>query len=67
MAVKNRLKDIRHDHRMNQTQFAEYIGVTRSLYNRWEHQRSQPNQEWMLKLAKRLNIKVEDIFYLEDE
>ena len=67
MAVKNRLKAIRHDHRMNQTQFAEYIGVTRSLYNRWEHQRSQPNQEWMLKLAKRLNIKVEDIFYLEDE
>mgnify|MGYP001375886286 FL=1 len=67
MAVKNRLKDIRHDHRMNQTQFAMHIGVSQPLYNRWENQRSQPNQEWMLKLAKRLNIRVEDIFYLEDE
>lgn len=67
MAMRNRLREIRHDHRMNQTEFAEYIKVTRSLYNKWEHQHSQPNPEWMLKLAKRLNKPVEEIFYLEDE
>lgn len=66
MAVKNRLKEIRHDHRMNQTEFAKHIDVSQPLYNRWENQRSQPNPEWMLKLAKRLSLKVEDIFYLED-
>jgi putative transcriptional regulator len=63
--MKNRLKEIRHDHRMNQTKFSSHIGVTRSLYNKWEHQHSQPNQDWMLKLAQRLYMKVEDIFYLE--
>lgn len=65
--MKNRLKEIRHDHRMNQTQFADHIGVSQPLYNRWERQKSQPSPDWMLKLARRIHKPVEEIFYLEDE
>lgn len=66
MSIKNRLKDIRFEHKMKQTEFAEYLGVNRQLYNRWENQDIQPGLEWVLKLSKRLNIPVEDIVYLEE-
>ncbi|WP_380026701.1 helix-turn-helix transcriptional regulator [Effusibacillus consociatus] len=66
MAVRNRLKEIRHDHRMNQIEFAEYIGAARQLYNRWENQTTQPSLEWVLRIAKRTGRPVEDIVYLEE-
>jgi putative transcriptional regulator len=66
VAIRNRLKEIRHDHRMDQTQFAEFLGVNRSLYNRWERQQTQPNPEWILKIAQKVNKSVEDIFYLDE-
>ncbi|GAB6932197.1 helix-turn-helix transcriptional regulator [Calditerricola satsumensis] len=67
MAVRNRLKELRHDHRMNQVEFADYLGVNRQLYNRWEKQAVQPSLEWVLKIAKRLGKPVEEIVYLEEE
>ncbi|WP_127585775.1 helix-turn-helix transcriptional regulator [Paenibacillus koleovorans] len=66
MAVKNRLKEIRHDHRMNQVEFAEHIGINRTLYNRWERQKTQPELETVLKLSKLLNKTVEEIVFLDE-
>jgi putative transcriptional regulator len=65
LAVRNNLKDIRYDHRMNQMEFAEYIGVNRSLYNRWEKQHTQPNVVWLLKISKILKKSIEEIVYLD--
>lgn len=67
MAVKNRLKDIRHDHRMNQVEFADFIGVRANLYNRWERQNGQPELESVLRIAKRIGRAVEEIVYLDEE
>lgn len=66
MAVLNRLKDIRHDHRMNQVEFAEFLGVGRSIYNRWENQHVQPELETVLKIAQKIGRSVEDIVYLDE-
>lgn len=65
--VKNRLKDLRHDRRMNQVEFAEFLGVGRSLYNRWENQHVQPELEKVLKIASKLGVPVEEIVYLDEQ
>jgi DNA-binding XRE family transcriptional regulator len=67
VAVKNRLKDIRFEHKMNQTEFAEYLGVNRQLYNRWERQTSQPNAEWLLRIVKKIEKPLEEIIYEPEE
>lgn len=64
--VKNRFKDIRHDHRMNQVEFSDFIGINRSLYNRWENQKTQPELETVLRLAKQLQLPVEAIVFLDE-
>ncbi|WP_010278744.1 helix-turn-helix transcriptional regulator [Paenibacillus senegalensis] len=66
MAVKNNLKDIRFENKMNQTEFARMLGVNRQLYNRWENQEIQPGLEWVIKLSKRLGRPMEDIVFLDD-
>ncbi|SFU40830.1 helix-turn-helix transcriptional regulator [Alicyclobacillus macrosporangiidus] len=66
MAVRNRLKELRHDNRMNQTEFAELLGVNRQLYNRWERQVAQPSVEWVLRISAKLGVPMEQIVYLDD-
>ena len=48
---------------MNQKEFAVYLGVSHTLYNRWEKQHGQPSKENLIKLAARLDCKIEDIVY----
>ncbi|WP_047152157.1 helix-turn-helix transcriptional regulator [Aneurinibacillus tyrosinisolvens] len=66
MTVKNNLKDLRYEHKMNQIEFAAHLNVNRQLYNRWENQATQPSLEWILKIAQKLNKQVEDIVYLDE-
>ena len=47
---------------MEQWEFAEFLGVRRQQYNRWERQVVQPNIETAWALAKKLNIKMDDLF-----
>ena len=67
MAVKNRLKEIRHDHRMNQVEFANFLGLSQYQYNRYELQRQQPTLEGALKISEILGMPVEKIFYLDKQ
>jgi len=66
MELKNKLKSFRHKHEMNQTEFAEHLGVGRHLYNQWELNRTQPNLESTWKILKKLNIPIEELFYEDD-
>lgn len=59
--IRNRLKELRHKHMMNQTEFARYLGVLHNQYNIWERQVKQPNLDNVMKLCQTLNIKVEDL------
>lgn len=65
--VKNKLKEIRmREYLMDQKAFAEMLGIKRSTYNTIELNKVQGNAETLLTIAKALNRKVEDIWYLED-
>ena len=52
--MKNRLKRFRHKLEMDQKEFAAYLGVNYSMYNRWEKQNVQPNVEKLVYLRNRL-------------
>lgn len=64
--VKNKLKEIRmRDYMMNSTEFCKLIGIGLSTYSQIESNKQQGNIETILKVAKALNRKVEDIWYLD--
>ena len=64
--VKNRLKEIRMTkYMMNSNEFCKMIGISPSTYSQIETNKQQGNIETILKISKALNLKVEDIWYLE--
>lgn len=65
MAVRNRLKYWRHQHQMNQKEFAECLGLSAWAYNRYEKQAVQPSLEVAIAIAEILKIPIEEIFYRE--
>lgn len=67
MGVKNRLKEIRmKEYMLDQKSFAKMIGISNTTYNNIETNRVVGNIETALKIAKALNLPVEDIWELED-
>ena len=65
--VKNKLKEIRMTkYMMNSNEFCKLIGIKANTYSQLETQKQQGNIETILKISKALNLKVEDIWYLED-
>ena len=67
MPVSNRLKDFRHDHRMNQTEFSAFLGLDVQQYNRYERQVRQPTLEIALLISEKVKRPVNDIFYRTEE
>jgi putative transcriptional regulator len=66
MAVKNRLKEIRmKEYMMESKEFAELLGENNTTYSNWELGVSKPTLEKSLHIAKKLNKKIDDIWYLE--
>ena len=65
--VKNKLKEIRmKGHMMNSKEFCNLLEISNSTYSQIETNKQQGNIETILKISKALNLKVEDIWYLED-
>ncbi len=65
--IKNNLKSWRFKKEMNQIEFASFLGVNQSHYNRWENQKLQPTLEMALQISEKLNCSVNDIFYITPE
>ncbi|WP_354090325.1 helix-turn-helix transcriptional regulator [Clostridium gasigenes] len=64
--VRNKLKEIRmKEYLMAPGEFAKYIGTDIKNYSNWETGRSRPKLEIALKIAKKLNKTVEEIWFLE--
>lgn len=67
MGVRNRLKEIRmREYMMKQNEFCKLIKISQSTYSAIESNKIQGNIENVLIIAKALNRRVEDIWYLED-
>ena len=57
--MKNRLKKLREENRLSQTQAAKKIGVTVGAYSNWEHGNRVPELDWIKKIAKTFNVTVQ--------
>ncbi|ACA54220.1 helix-turn-helix transcriptional regulator [Clostridium botulinum] len=67
MAIKNKLLDIRLSMGYKtQKEFAEFLGIRRVQYNKYENNKEQPTLEALYKISLKLNIKMENIIYLDE-
>lgn len=66
MGVKNKLKEIRmREYMMEPQEFAKFIEVNYKTYYSWERGAAGPSLETALKVAKKLNKRIEDVWYLD--
>ena len=65
--MDNRIKDLREDHDLTQTQVAEAIGITQRKYSYIETGTQQLTSEILIKLSKFYGVSVDYILRLSDE
>lgn len=67
MGVKNKLKEIRMKEYLidSKKEFAEFLEINYRQYSEYERG-VVPKSETMLKIAKKLNKPVEQVFYLDE-
>ena len=67
MTIKNRLKEYRDRINVNQTEMGKLVGVSRQTISQIERGDYSPSVTLALKIAKVLNVSVEDIFSYEED
>ena len=67
MPLKNRLKEYRARINVNQTEMGSLVGVSRQTISQIERGDYSPSVTLALKIAKVLNVSVEDIFSYEED
>jgi putative transcriptional regulator len=67
MPIINKLKEIRLEQEINQTEMAKACEVSRQTIHSIEVSKYVPSVELALKIAEVLNMSVEDIFELKGE
>ena len=65
MILKNNLKKVRKKKSLTQEELGANVGVSRQTIISIERYRYKPTLELALKLAQKLNIKIEKLFYFE--
>lgn len=66
MKMKLRLRDLREDKDLNQSDIAKYLKCTQQTYSRYELGQVQPSLEALIKLAKFYNTSIDYILFLTD-
>ena len=67
MPLYNRLKEYRAKIKVNQTEMGNLVGVSRQTISQIERGDYSPSVTLALKIAKVLNVSVENIFSYEEE
>ncbi|MFI3804260.1 helix-turn-helix transcriptional regulator [Vagococcus fluvialis] len=65
--MKNRIKELRKEKGLRQEDLAEKLSVTRQTIIAVENDKYNPTLELAMKMARFLEITVEDLFELEEE
>lgn len=64
--MKNKIKVYRAIHDLTQESLAEKVGVTRQTIHAIEKGKYDPSLELAFKLARLFGVRIEDIFFYED-
>ena len=63
--IMNRLHEIRDARNLSLRELAQAIGISKAQLNRIENGQSDPTLKTMCRIAKALNMKIEDIFWCD--
>ncbi|MDA8935077.1 helix-turn-helix transcriptional regulator [Flavobacteriaceae bacterium] len=66
MILKNNLKEVRQKKGFTQEELGNSVDVSRQTIISIEGYRYKPTLELAMKISKKLNIKIEKLFYFED-
>jgi putative transcriptional regulator len=66
MKLKNNLKEVRQKKGFTQEELGNSVDVSRQTIISIEGYRYKPTLELAMKISKKLNIKIEKLFYFED-
>lgn len=61
------LKDLRRRNYLNQTQFANRIGVSQGAVSQWENNLTRPNLDQLKAISNEFNISIDDLLNGEPE
>ena len=61
-----RLKDLREDHDLKQSEIAEFLGIQQTVYSRYERGFQNIPLEHLMKLAERYNVSTDYILGITD-
>ncbi|MEF9934684.1 MAG: helix-turn-helix transcriptional regulator [Clostridium sp.] len=64
MELKNKVKELRARHNLNQTDLAKLVSVSRQTIGQIEKGDYSPSVMLALKIAKALNSTVDEVFYI---
>jgi putative transcriptional regulator len=64
--MKNRLRVIRAERNWSQADLAEKLGVSRQTINAIETEKYDPSLPLAFKIARLVNLKIEDIFTIDE-
>jgi putative transcriptional regulator len=65
--LRNRVRELRARHEFSQTELAKRVGVTRQTIGFIEKGDFSPSIALSLRLAKHLQVKIDELFWLEEE
>ena len=65
MMLKNNLKEFRQKNGLTQEELGNYVGVSRQTIISIERYRYKPTLELAMKIAAKLNTKIEKLFFFE--
>jgi len=59
-----KLRKLRNNKKMSQTEIANMLGVSQSAYNKWEADQAKPNTDNLVRIAELHDVEIKDL--LED-
>lgn len=65
--MKTRIPELRKEKKLSQAELADIVGVTRQTITSIETEKYIASLPLAYKIAKYFNLKIEDVFYLEEE
>ncbi|WP_105300361.1 helix-turn-helix transcriptional regulator [Anaerococcus marasmi] len=65
--MKTRIAELRKEKKISQAELADIVGVTRQTITSIETEKYIASLPLAYKIAKYFNLKIEDVFYLEEE
>ncbi|WP_055070686.1 helix-turn-helix domain-containing protein [Clostridium massiliamazoniense] len=68
MPIKNKLLQVRLQlGYRKQIEFAEFLGLNKTQYNKYENNMQQPSIEIFYKISKKLGISIDELIEFEEE